>query len=82
MDEDATRDAGHLRERVVAHTAPHLGKGLAAREALRRDGHRLDAPVAAGLVRVDDVVWLLGLGDVLDGFELKEVFLPRTERLE
>ena len=75
MYKDAAVDAALLGQRIVAEAAPDLRKSLATREALRRDGHGLDAPLVRRLVHVEDVDRLLGLRDSELRFKLEEMFL-------
>lgn len=82
VDEHASVDAARLGEHVVAQAAPHLGQGLAAREALGRDRHSLHAPLSACLVGVEYIDGLLRLGDRELFLQLEEVLLPRRKLLE
>ena len=79
MDKYPALDARRLGEFLVAQAAPRLRERLAALEALRRERHRLNAPVAAHLVRVYDIHRLVRRdgGHRLVRLELEEVALQK-----
>lgn len=76
MDEYTSVDARRLGKLLVAQAPPSLRERLAALEALGGEGHSLNAPVAAGLVGIDDVDGLLGLdAGALISLQLEQVLL-------
>lgn len=63
MDEDTCINAGDLRQLVVPETPPGFRECFPALEALRGDGNSLHAPLASGLVGVNNIYRLLGSSD-------------------
>ena len=75
MHEYAALDARLLRQRIVPQAAPGLRKSLATLKALWRDRDGLDAPLAAGLIGIDDIDGLFGCRYRKLVLELEQVFL-------
>ena len=78
VDEDTAIDTGRLGEVIIAKATPDFRKSLAAFEALGRDRHRLHAPLAAGLIRINHIDGLFGLRDGEIGLQLEKMLLRGT----
>lgn len=76
MDEDATGNASQGREFLIALTPPGLGERLTVLERIGRDRHALNAPRSR---LIGEKAILHSSGDVLFGFEVFDMALPRAE---